>query len=208
MDDATSSSCVSGYGGGGGDGGNQSWPQMRDSRFVGPEGYPAGFDRIYNVAGYPLHLHRPQGPEQAIHEADPCPRCSRCDQVGHLTNHRTQSPYSKARLKPTAKRVLEPQPTWIWFGYTLRGGQESRLEYHGCVSAVQEVTNLVVPEATTAGVCFVASAPLLATPTPIAQPEAQQQQQQRSEKQQRLEQQRQLGVGFRTDVEVKATVFY
>ena len=53
-----------------------------------------------------------------------------------------------------------------------------------------------------------ASAPLLATPTPIAQPEAQQQQQQRSEKQQRLEQQRQLGVGFRTDVEVKATVFY
>ena len=84
------SGCSGGRGGGGeGDddrGGYQAWSQIRDAGFVGPEGYPQGTDHLYNAAGYPQNLRRPQGNEPDIHQADPRPRCFRCGLFGHFMN--------------------------------------------------------------------------------------------------------------------------
>lgn len=58
--------------------------QVHDARFVGLEGHLEGTERIYNAAGYPPDLRRPQGTEPAINGSDRRPRCFTCRKFGHF----------------------------------------------------------------------------------------------------------------------------
>ena len=55
---------------------------------------------MYNAAGYPPKLRRPQGTEPGIHDADPCPRCYRCGQIDHFV----------ANCRATVTLVDNPNP--------------------------------------------------------------------------------------------------
>ena len=78
------------------------WEQVRDARFVGPEGHPPGTDPMYNAVGYPPNLRRPQGVETAIDGHDPRPRHFRCRMIGHVA--------AQCRAEITAKLTEDPNP--------------------------------------------------------------------------------------------------
>ena len=83
-------------------GNGNHWAQVRDARFVGPEGHPPGTDPMYNAAGYPTTLRRPQGVEPAIHGHDLRPRCFRCRMIGHVE--------VRCRAEITVKLAEDPNP--------------------------------------------------------------------------------------------------
>ena len=78
------------------------WNQVRNARFVGPEGHPPRTDTTYNAVGYPPNLRRPQGAELAIHGHDPRPCCFRCGMIGHFA--------AQCRAQITVNLSEDPNP--------------------------------------------------------------------------------------------------